>query len=74
LRQQARKRLSFSFASAASSIRFFEEKTVERVKKERGIDIFQLEDTLPATLEVECPRCGAKGKVDVGSEEVRWSL
>ena len=52
----------------------FERKTIERVKKERGMDIFQFESTLPAVLEVECPRCGAKGKVDVSGGEVEWSL
>ena len=52
----------------------FEGKTVERVRKEHGMDIFQLEDMLPAVLEVKCPRCGAKGKIDVSGESVEWSL
>ena len=52
----------------------FEKKTIERVKKERGMDIFQFESTLPAMLEVKCPRCGAKGKVDVSGGEVEWSI
>jgi len=52
----------------------FEKKAIERVRKERGMDIFHLESTLPATLEVKCPRCGAKGKVDVSGGEVEWRL
>jgi len=52
----------------------FEKKTVEKVRREMGIDVFQLESTLPAVVEVTCPRCGAKGKVDVGGGEVEWSL
>ena len=52
----------------------FEKKTIERVRKERGMDIFQFESTLPAVVEVECPRCGAKGKLDVSGGEVEWSL
>jgi len=52
----------------------FEKRTVERVKKERGMDVFQIETTLPASIVVECPCCGAKGTIDVGGEEVEWSL
>ena len=52
----------------------FEKRAIERVKKERGMDIFQLETTLPAVIGVECPRCGAKGTVDVSGEEDEWSL
>ena len=52
----------------------FEGKTIERVGEKRGMTVFQYESTLPAVLGVECPRCGAKGKVDVSGGEVKWSL
>jgi ParB/RepB/Spo0J family partition protein len=52
----------------------FEKKRIERVKKERGLDIFKVETTLPASIKVKCPRCGAEGTIDVSEEEVEWSL
>ena len=52
----------------------FERRAVERVRREMGMDILKLEATLPAMIEVECPRCGAKGEVDVSGGEIKWTL
>ena len=52
----------------------FEGKTIERVEEKRGMTVFQHESTLPAVLEVECPRCHARGKVDVHDAKVEWTL
>ena len=52
----------------------FEKKTIEKVRERERSEVFQSESTLPAVIEVECPRCHARGKVDVRDAKVEWSL
>jgi len=52
----------------------FEKKTIEKVRERERSEVFQFEYALPAVLEVECPRCHARGKVDVRDAKVEWSL
>ncbi|MCD6537375.1 hypothetical protein J7L18_02010, partial [Candidatus Bathyarchaeota archaeon] len=52
----------------------FEEKTIEKVTERERSEVFQSEFSLPAVLEVECPRCHARGKVDVHDAKVEWIL
>ncbi|RLE41501.1 hypothetical protein DRJ19_05760 [Candidatus Woesearchaeota archaeon] len=52
----------------------FEEKTIEKVTERERSEVFQSESPLPAVLEVECPRCHARGKIDVHDAKVEWTL